>query len=273
MSTPCSREREEGPRLRTRLWLAMLLLGLLAGCAEKPGAARRRLPTVPATVLTVRVNIPGDRASLYLVAMHDQKVRIGSEADRWRLFDLRTRSITFVDDVARTFRTRTMNEVVRERNALMARDLPAGVPVAKIEPIDGAKTFAGIPASGFRITVGGYERELWISQRVIFSPEFLTMYLASESISTPFAAVMRDVQRRLGTMRGFPVHDRSEMPYGDGRMVIERTVTRQEQRNVPAVWFEIPADYRDLTPASPSPGGDRRPVSSTPRDRTAPAGE
>jgi hypothetical protein len=246
---------------------------LFTGCDPKPDAQQRRLPTVPATVLSIRMSIPGERASVYLVAMHDQKVRIGSEADRWRLFDLRNRSITFVDDVGRTFRTRTMADLLRDRSALMARDLPAGVPLARVEPIAGAKTVAGIPASGFRITVGGYERELWISQRVLFSPDFLSMYLASESIGTPFAAVMRDAYRSLGTMRGFPVHDHSEMPWGEGRLVIERTVTSQEQRNVPAVWFEIPPGYRDLTPASPSPGEDRRPVSSTPRGRTAPAAE
>jgi hypothetical protein len=259
---------------------ALPLLALLAasGCRKAPppeGELRAgAVATVPGKVLVVRTTVPGERAITHLIGVSDGKVRLGYESDRWRLIDVPNRTVTFVDDIARTFRTVPLQTLVQQRRALLSAPLPAGIPRARIERLTDTRTFGGYTASGYVVTSGAYRREMWLSHRTIIAPEFLTLYIASMPLAEDYAGVMSTPLFELTRLQGFPVHERSEMTVRDRQMIIERTLVRVEERDVPAPWFEIPPDYRDLEPPPPTtPAAGRPNGASTPRGRKAPAAE
>jgi hypothetical protein len=64
--------------------------------------------------------------------------------------------------------------------------------------------------------------------------------------------MMRAVDEALLSARGFPLIDRAEITYGKQKMVVERTVTAIEKKQVAENALTVPRDYKDLTP-KPAP--------------------
>lgn len=230
----------------------------IASCEGAPQVKvdGENVPSVEARVLTIRVNIPEERAFTTSFIVAGTKVRLGSEADRWRLFDLETGSVTFVDDVERTYRTESLGELVRRRRAALRRPLPDGLPRATITKTGASRSFNEIPAEHYLIQLGGYKREVWLSRQPLIDPRFFAMLIASEPIDPESAPAMVNVDVELSRLQGFPVFDRSEMPFGEGSLVIERLLMSVETRRVPRSWIEIPGDYRDES-VKGSPGGQQ----------------
>ncbi|HEY0593752.1 MAG TPA: hypothetical protein VGF40_18415 [Thermoanaerobaculia bacterium] len=236
----------------------LLILASALGCAPAapppPEQATRPPsgPKVSATVLTIRESShPPTRAFLHKVVIAGAKVRLGDEKDQWRLFDLEARTVTWVDDVAKTYRTVTLGELLRARE----RQLRARIPTAGVRPLsvradEEAREIGGVPARRMVFEMGGYRRELWLSQEPLAGPLFLRMFVASEPLSEPWAGVMRDAQRALMNAQGFPVVDRSRLTWEGGELLFERQLVRIQKRDVPAEWVTIPADYRDVTVAA-----------------------
>ena len=246
---------------------------MVAGCQRQPEtvvpsppAARPASLFVPAKVLTIRTDIPGERAFVHLVIFANGKVRIGNEMNQWRLFDFQNDTITFVNETERSFRTETLQASMRKKRIALAQPV-SFMPRARYQPTGQQKVFEGIPAHQHLILLGDYKREMWISDRVLIEREFFAMQLATEPVSGPYAGVMRDVFDRMVTLQGFPVYDRSEMPYDGKRLVIEKRLTRVEQKNVPLSWITVPSTFRDLDAPATTPSAGRPSVSSTPRDR------
>lgn len=248
------------------------ILFAAAACRSEQKAAAP-LATTPGKVLTIRTSIPGERSFLYFIGVADGKVRLGSETDQWRLIDVRNRTVTFVDEINRTYRTVAMSVLLQERRSAVARRAPEFLRPATFEPIRETRTYAGLPSTGYAISMGAYRREIWLSYRSIIAPEFLSLYLASEPVGEAYAGSMREVYAELLRLQGFPVHERSEMPLGSKTLVIERTLIRAVDRPVPVVWFQIPPDFRDLTPAAAGSPAGRPTASSAPPGQRAPAAE
>ena len=70
----------------------------------------------------------------------------------------------------------------------------------------------------------------------------------SEPPSSPLAPMMLAVDDELAEMRGFPLLDRTVVPFGKTNLVVEHTVTSIAQRDVPESLLQVPRGYRDLTP-------------------------
>ena len=85
------RERVNAIRegLRFRLLLVLIVVSI-ASCERAPQVEvdGENVPSVEARVLTIRVNIPEERAFTTSVIVAGTNLRLGSEADRWRLFSL-----------------------------------------------------------------------------------------------------------------------------------------------------------------------------------------
>ncbi len=240
-----------------RLGGLLILAGALSCAPAAPPAetaARPRAPqsgpTVAATVLTVRESShPPTRAFLHKIVVAGSKVRLGDEKDQWRLFDLETRTVTWVDDVSRTHRTLALGALLRSRERQLRERIPAeGIRPATVETRDEERIIAGIRARPVTIELGGYRRELWLSETPLVGPLFLRMLIVSEPISEPWAGVMRDAQRALINEQGFPVVDRSRLAWDGGAMLVQRQLVKVETRDVPAAWLAIPPDYRDVNP-------------------------
>ncbi len=73
----------------------------------------------------------------------------------------------------------------------------------------------------------------------------------------------------LSKVRGFPLVDHAELPYGKSKLVVDRTVVKIENRDVPESLLIISSDYKEIT----APGARRPPAASPPPDRNTPAVE
>jgi hypothetical protein len=190
--------------------------------------------TVAATVITIQTTLqPQNKTLTHTIAIANGHARADNELDRWRLFDLDHNAITYVDDLEKTYYTIPASE----------EDAP------QIVATGAKRVIQGVEASQFLIRVGAYQRELWIGAPQSVPPQLFGM------LDAKFARV-----------RGFPLADHAELPYGKSKLVVDRTVVKIEQKNVPQSFLNVASDYKNIT----APAVSRPPASSRPRDRSTP---
>ena len=195
-------------------------------------------PTVPATVITIRTSLqPQSRTVTHSIVIADNHARSDNELDRWRLFDLEKNTITYVDDQTKTYYTQAFKPGKRG---------------AGILPTGASRVIQGIDAAQFVVRRGGYERQLWIGQ--------------PRSVPAQLFGMMND---EFAEIRGFPMIDHAELPYGKSKMVVDHSVLTIEQKNVPLSLVSVKRGYKQIK----APGGSRPPVSSPRRDQSTPATE
>ncbi|MFN2441831.1 MAG: DUF4412 domain-containing protein [Thermoanaerobaculia bacterium] len=250
-----------------KLAISIVLATVLTGCNRAPAVdpsprPRRDGPTVEAKVLTIRESHhPPTRAFLSPIVVFGSKVRIGTDLDQWRLFDLEAQTVTWVDEIARTYRTVSAADLARRRQRQLRTAVPGGIPL-----IEGGSTgleaeLEGVAAEQWLMKLGGYEREIWLSKEPLAGSGFLRMWLTSEPISEPYAGVMRNVDGALMRQDGFPVYERTAFTWEGGAMVSRRRLVSIETRQVSASLFEIPSDYLDVSLPGMRSGGGRRSAS------------
>ena len=129
----------------------------------KTPAAATRVPQTRATVVTIETMIqPGNRTTSHTLVIGDGRARSGDELDSWRLFDLTNGRVTFVNDVAKTYRTVSNEQLVKDRRGALDDPLPAELPSAQIAATNATKTLQGVPAAESVVKLGGYTHQLWI---------------------------------------------------------------------------------------------------------------
>lgn len=236
----------------TRRSLVILLLVVCTACKpaqKQPGAPKSAVPQVRATVVTIRTAIqPANRTTTQTLVIAGDKARNTGEVDTWRLFDTKANTVTYVDDVAKTIRTEEVGALLQKRRATLAGALPAHYPRATLVRTGQRKALHGANAEEHVIEVGAYKRELWLAEPAAIPDGLFAMMLASDSLSSPLAPMMRTVDDALTRTRGFPLVDRTELPHGNTKLVVERAVVSIAQREVPAAILQPPRGYRDLTP-------------------------
>jgi hypothetical protein len=227
----------------------MLALLLLAAC--NPSA---RTPTPPsnepkihATVVTIQTTIqPSNKSYVHTLFIANDRARSGDEVDEWRLFDMAQKRVTFVDDLAKTYRSESFDDVVSSHREQIARAVPDGIPRAQFDVTSEQKTLQGVPAKRSVVRLGAYQRELWIASHPLIPKGLFAMLHASEPVSSPLSGMMRTVDDALLEVQGFALADHAELPYENTKMVVDNTVVKIEQRDVPASWLKVGADYREV---------------------------
>ena len=260
---------------------------LVAACSKQAVQAPLRKieglaePTIQATVVTIQTSLqPQNKALTHSIVIANGLARSDDELDHWRLFNLDQNSITFVDDLAKTYYTVPVDVGPRPSaaaegggptwvqtgakrpSAAAEGGGPTWVQTGAKRPSaaaegggptwvqTGAKRVVnGVEASQFLIRMGAYQRELWIG--------------APPSIPQQLFAMMN---ADLSTIRGFPMLDHSELSYGKSKLVVDRSVVKIEQKNVPQSLLTLRSDYKNITapavshpPASsPRPGQNTR---------------
>jgi len=242
---------------REGLILTIIAIALTIGCREQV-AKRGGEPQVRATVVTIRTTIqPANRNYVHALMIADDLARSGDEVDAWRLFDLKKNEVTFVDDVAKTFRTASLDALTKEhRDAFGDRPAPE-LPVAEWSTSGAKKTVGGFEATQAMVRMGGYQRELWIAEKSPIPAQLFAFMRASEPAPSPIAGVTRAVDEALLKIRGFPLSDHAELAYDGKKLVVDRIVEKIEQKDVPASWFVVPRGYRNVT----TPAASRRSAS------------
>lgn len=235
--------------------IAIALALVFAACKESSAPAGKAAagPQVRATVVTVRTTAePEKRVYLHAIVVAGDRVRITNEHDQWRLFDVKQNSVTFVDDIARTVRTDSMQTLVRARRAATAKALPDQYPRVDLKPTGERRIVQGVSAEQNILQAGAWRRELWMAEHPALPPGLFAMMIASESLTTPLAPMMRRADAALLDARGYPLVDSSEVAFGNQKMKVERTVVKIEEKDVAAALVTLPNGYRDLTPKPPA---------------------
>jgi hypothetical protein len=222
--------------------------------AQAPAVATKNQATIRATVVTIQTTIqPANKTFTHTIVIANNRARSTDEVDQWRLFDFAMKQVTYVDDIAHTIRVQSFADAVASRSAAIARPLPDGMPRAQFVVTDAQKTLQGIPAKQSVIRLGGYKRELWIGSHPLIPRGLFAMLQASEPASSPLAGITRAADEALMEVQGFPLADHSELTYENKRLVVDNTVVKIEQRDVPATLLAVSSKYAQLEPASISP--------------------
>jgi hypothetical protein len=219
----------------------ILCLALAAACKPVKVVEKKIIagvePQMAATVVTVQTSLqPQNKIFQHSIVIANGHARSSDEIDHWRLFDLAQNRVTYVDDIEKTYYS-------------LAFKPPESTPPA---PTGSKREILGVEAAQYLIRMGGYQRELWIGAPPQIPPNLFGM------IDSEFAK-----------LPGFPLLDHAELPYGKTKMILDRTVLKIEQRNVPQSSLDIPPDYKEVT----APGARRPPASSPPPGQSTPATE
>ncbi|HEV2722760.1 MAG TPA: hypothetical protein VG323_22235 [Thermoanaerobaculia bacterium] len=212
---------------------------------KKPAAA---VPQTRATVVTIETTIqPGNKTTSHTLVIANGRARSSDELDSWRLFDVTNDRVTFVNDVARTFRTEPRAQLEKELRDALAGPLPDGLPRAQIAATKATKTLQGVVAAQSVVKLGGYTRELWIGKHPLIPPRLYAMMIASAPPSSPYVPVMKSVDEALMKVDGFPLAEHSELTYGNKKMTVDRQVTSIVLRDVPVGFLNVRGDYKDVS--------------------------
>jgi hypothetical protein len=225
----------------------------MGACNQPPGRApqpKSNEPKTRAAVVTIQTTIqPANKTFSHTIVIADNKARSSDEADQWRLFDFAQQRVTFVDDIARTYRNESFANVIAARRAVLARPVPDGLPHAQFAVTGAQKTLQGLPAKQSLIRLGAYQRELWIASHPLIPRGLFAMLQASEPASSPLAGVMRPADEALIEIQGFPLADHAELPYENKKLIVDNTVVKIEQRDVPASMLGVSNKYKQVKPA------------------------
>ena len=247
---------------------------LLVACQQTPVSpvrpAARRVPTVRATVITVQTTLqPANRTTAHTIYIADGKARSTDDAEVWRLYDTRAGTVTFVNDLERTWRTEPMTTLMARRRTALRRPVDRELPRAQFEATGAQRDILGSRATQSLIRLGGYQREIWFAQHPLIPDGLHAMMHVSSEASTRLAAIVSEADEGLMNARGFPFVDRAELPYAKSKMTVDRVVTAIQQKDVSSALFQIPAAYEEIK----APAAGRPPVSSRPPGQKAPAVE
>lgn len=227
-------------------------------------------PQISATVLTVQTTVqPANKSYTHSVAIANGRARSGDQADRWRLFDLEHGRVIFIDDIEKTYYSQSIKRIVTARRPILNGELPEGARAAEFSSTGEKRVINGIEATQSVIKVGSYQRELWMGISPSLPSNLFAVLYATQPLDTRYAPMMREVEDAMLALQGFPLIDHAELPVGNTKMIVDRTVLKIEQRDVAESWLKVPDDYRQVT----APGERRPPASSPPPSRSTPATE
>jgi hypothetical protein len=239
-----------GTKLVRRKGLILILVA--AACRPAPPPApRNNGPQVRATVVTIQTTLqPQNKTFTHSIVIANGLARSSDEADSWRLFDLQKKQVTFVDDIAKTSREVPLDALLAQRRKELALPLPVPLPRATLVATGAKRALLGVEAAEHLIRLGGYQRRLWIAKHPALPADLFAMMEASAPNSSPLAGVARDVDEALMNVQGFPLLDHAEVAFGNKKMIIERSVVKIEQKDVPASWLQTKAPSASPRPAS-----------------------
>ena len=228
---------------------------LLAACKEPakqaPQPAAARGPLLRATVVDIKTTVqPSKRTSTHSIAIGGGVARSLAETQTWHLYDINHGRVVLIDDVERTFRSDALPSLLQRRRTQLTDDVELSVPRAEYVLSNESRTILGIPARQSTVRMGEYMRQMWIATHPQIPPQLFSMLHASEDPS-PLAPLARNAEEALLSLRGFPLEEHAEIPYGKNKLVIDRVVTAVRQQELPASLFQIPSGYKQLQPLSP----------------------
>jgi hypothetical protein len=221
---------------------------LCASCKpqpKKPAVSFAAAPQTRATVLTIETTIqPSNKKIVHSLTIANDRARSGDELDQWRLFDLKANTVTYVDNIKKTYRTEPIASLVEQHRAALAAAIPTYIPRAEV----------AASAGKIIIRAGGYARTLTVVDHPLIPPQLFSWMVASDPSESPYAPMMKVSDEALLNMRGFPMSDHAEMAVDGKKLAIDRNVVNVEQKNIDASWLSVPAHFADVSPRAGARG-------------------
>jgi hypothetical protein len=241
-----------------------LLLGgvLLSSCAQKETAETPAPPQTPpdaiqTLMLTYETELGPETSARFQVASDGTFVRLGNETEKWRLFDTKNRTITFVDQTAGTATEVTFDEALGELNRKLAEIPAEGAPTATVVEGPGEPE-RGHPTHRIRVDVGSFSREITLSKDLLLPGEFFAMKVITDPLDPRYAPILKDVVPVLVRQNGTLLSETSRLEVEGGEPVTATTklvsvTTVQLSRKA----FELPDGITvtkkgDVSPETPA---------------------
>jgi hypothetical protein len=241
--------------LAARKWLVALIV-FLAACNRppvKPTRSAASEPKIRAIVVTIQTTMPpSPKTWTHTIIIANDRARSSDEADEWRLFDFKEKTVTFVDDLSKTYRKVSFADVEAAHRASLAQPLPEGMPRAQFVVGTAQKTLQGVVAKQSTIRIGAYQRDLWIAFHPLIPQGLFAIMQASAPASSPLAGVMRQADEALIEIKGFPMSDHAELPYEKRKLVVDNEVVKIEKGDVAAALLNVAGSYKEIAPATPT---------------------
>jgi hypothetical protein len=261
--------------VRNECWAAVILV--LSAACNSPEVQLRKIvrppppggPQVQATVVTIRTTEqPENKTTTSTIVIGSDFARAAEEVGMWRLFDFREQRVAFVDDVDKTYRYESLKTLQKRHADAAQQPMIDGIPRAEFLSTGATRSILGVPATQTLVKLGAYQRELWFGEHPLIPTELFSLMQASE-FPGHAAPMVRKSNEALMSVRGFPLVDHSEVPFGKTKIVVDRTVVSVGKRNVPESLLVIPEMYRDISVKAPA---ERPPdVASPPPGQKTPA--
>ena len=229
---------------------------LIAGCRRPPIPPHPsdQTPKTRAVLITIRTTLqPANQAWTHRIVIADGRARSMNETDRWRLIDFTHETVTFVDEIGKTSRAEPFASILARHHKEIARALPEGAREAQFFRAGGKRSIAGVEASEWVLRIGAYERHLWIGRHPLIPDDLFAILEASGSASPQLPGLARPAQEAFLKIAGFPMADVATLPFGRAKLLVDKSVTAIEQRDVPQSWFNVPAADRAAPASSVSP--------------------
>jgi hypothetical protein len=231
--------------VRRKGLITLAAAAVVCAACNQPAAPplSQAVPKIRATVVTVETKLqPSNKTLTHTIIVSDGRARSSDDVDHWRLFDLKSNRVTFVDDVAKTSTEEPLDTLLAARRRELAAALPVPMPSAGYALTGAKRTLLGVEAAEHVVRLGGYQRHLWIAKHPAVPPGLFAMMEASRPRSSALAGVARAADEALMTVQGFPLLDQAELAYGNNKkLAVERRVVSIEVRDVPASWLSLPA--------------------------------
>lgn len=240
---------------------------LLASCrpGDPTSGIEAPIERIEGRIVTILSQIPEENRTLtYEVYEAGGLVRSTDELDRWRLLDVPNRRVTFVDEVAKTRRVMTLEQLRERKERLAQGPVPDWYPHATFARTGESKEIAGVTADQYVIQAGGFRREMWVSREPLLGDSYMALRFGSEDPGGPAPAALAKIQLELMKLEGFPLEDQLSLPMGEDVWGVQRRTQSIARGEIVRTMFEIPEEYgaRDDVPAIEAPSF---PIPQTPR--------
>lgn len=239
-----------------RRLLLVIALSALVSCDRplpKLPARKDTQPQIQATAVSIATTLqPARRTFTHTLFISGDLARSGDEVDTWRLFDVRQNRVTFVDEIARTYRIESFDSILQARRKAIAERQNALSPPVSVVHSNATVPVMGIPTTTLELQMGAYRRKLAIGEHPQIPPRLFALMEVS-SIAPEQETASPQILETFAVVKGFPLTDYSELPYGREKLVADRKVVSVRTRNVLRSMFAVPPAFRDTTIAKRPP--------------------
>lgn len=208
---------------------------------------------VRGTIITIRTTTDDGRTFHHQILAAGGVARTMHELDRWHLLDLEREQVTTVDEIARTWTTRSLEDLRARKQSLATGSVPASFPAPTFRRTGRSTRIADRIADEYEVRAGAFRRELWISREPVLDRRYMSLRFGVEEPGGTLPAALARVHLELMKLQGFPLLDVTSLPAGeDAQWGSRREVVAITEAPIPRDRLRVPEGFTDTSLALPA---------------------